>query len=61
MFTARYTIAAPFLYWLELHKNPRIVTILSQAVRNSHYSDGLFQEHCGDSLDMLWQAFLEQK
>jgi hypothetical protein len=56
-----YTIAAPFLYWLELHKNPRIVAILSQAVRDSRYSPGLFKEHCGDSLDTLWQAFFEQK
>jgi len=56
-----YTIAAPFLYWLELHKNPQIVAILSQAVRDSRYSAGLFQEHCGDSLDSLWQIFLAQK
>lgn len=56
-----YTIAAPFLYWLELHKNPRIVAILSRAVRDSHYWDGMFQEYCGDSLDHLWQAFMQQK
>jgi hypothetical protein len=56
-----YTIAAPFLYWLELQKNREIVRSLSQDIRDSRYSTDVFQERCGASLDALWQEFLTQK
>jgi hypothetical protein len=56
-----YTIAAPFLYWLELHKNPRIVVILSQDVRDGSFSSGVFASLCGAPLDALWQKFFDQK
>ncbi len=56
-----YTIAAPFLYWLELKKNPQIVMTLSQGIRESRYSPDVFQQRCGAPLDALWQEFLAQK
>ena len=56
-----YTIAAPFLYWLEIHKNQKIVMTLSLDIRESRYSADVFQERCGASLDALWQEFLLQR
>jgi hypothetical protein len=55
-----YTIAAPFLYWLELHRNRQIVTILSRDVRESRYSADVFETQCGAPLDSLWKEFLAQ-
>ncbi len=55
-----YTITGPFLYWLELRKNKEIVGILNRALRESRYSDKLFQEQCGFSLGVLWQEFVTQ-
>jgi hypothetical protein len=56
-----YTIAAPFLYWLEIHKDQKIVMTLTQDIRESRYSADVFQQRCGASVDQLWQEFLLQK
>lgn len=56
-----YTIAAPFLYWLEIHKDQKIVTTLSLAIRESRDTTEVFQQRGGASLDALWQEFLLQR
>ncbi len=55
-----YTIAAPFLFWLEQRKDPRLVIALNHALRDGRYSPGIFQQRCGASLDALWSEFIAQ-
>jgi hypothetical protein len=55
-----YTIAAPFLYWLELRKAKDLLISLSLALREGSYSPDLFQKHCGAPLDALWREFIRE-
>jgi hypothetical protein len=55
-----YTVAAAFLYWLELQKSPAIITTLNQALRAGTYSPSLFEDRCGVPLDALWREFIFQ-
>jgi hypothetical protein len=55
-----YTIAAPFLFWLELRKDSGLITALNHALREGSYSNAIFQERCGAPLDALWSEFIAQ-
>ena len=55
-----YTIAAPFLYWLEIRNGRKLLITLNKALREGSYSQDLFQKHCGAPLDTLWQEFILQ-
>jgi hypothetical protein len=55
-----YTVASAFLFWLEVRKDKNIVPALNKALRDEHYSDAIFQQHCGAPLDGLWQEFMAQ-
>ena len=55
-----YTIAAPFLFWLEQRKDPGLIVPLNRALRDGRYSPALFQQRCGASLDALWSEFIAQ-
>ncbi len=54
-----YTVAAPFLYWLEMRKSKGLLVALNIALRQGSYSPDLFQKHCGAPLDTLWQEFIQ--
>lgn len=55
-----YTVASAFLLWLEQRKDPDIVRKLNAALSTGGYSDRLFAERCGSSLDALWKEFFQQ-
>ena len=55
-----YTIAAPFLFWLEERKDPGLIIALNHALRDGRYSPAIFQQRCGSSLDALWSEFIAQ-
>lgn len=55
-----YTVTGAFLYWLEVRKDENIVPALNRALREKHYTDAIFQEHCGSPLEALWQEFVAQ-
>jgi hypothetical protein len=55
-----YTIAAPFLFWLEQRKDPGLIIALNHALRDGRYSPDIFQQRCGASLDALWSEFIAQ-
>ena len=54
-----YTIASPFLFWME-ERNPGLIVALNHALRDGRYSPDMFPQRCGASLDELWSAFLAQ-
>ena len=55
-----YVVASAFLLWLEERKDKDIVRKLNTALHESRYSEGLFQQHCGASLEALWREFFVQ-
>jgi hypothetical protein len=54
-----YTVAASFLFWLEVHKDKQIVRQLNQALSEGKYTPDLFTQFCGESLDALWAGFVK--
>ncbi len=55
-----YTIAAPFLFWLEVRKSSGLIITLNHAWRDGRYSPAIFTERCGAALDALWSEFISQ-
>jgi hypothetical protein len=55
-----YTIAGPFLFWLEERKDPGLIVALNHALRAGNYSPAIFQQRCGGTLDALWSEFIAQ-
>jgi hypothetical protein len=55
-----YTIAAPFLFWLEQRKDSGLIVALNRALRDGRYSPAIFQQRCGASLEALWSEFIAQ-
>jgi hypothetical protein len=55
-----YTIASPFLFWLETRKDKDLLIRLNTALREGNYSPDIFQQYCGAPLDELWQEFISQ-
>ncbi|MDP6356144.1 MAG: basic secretory protein-like protein [Planctomycetota bacterium] len=57
-----YRVSAGFLLWLESGKAPGIVKKLNTAMRHRKYSDEIFKNVAGSSLDDLWNDYcgLEQ-
>ncbi|MEM9414703.1 MAG: basic secretory protein-like protein [Planctomycetota bacterium] len=52
-----YRTAAGFFLWLEADKAPGIVTRLNTAARQRRYSDDIFVEETGMTLDELWDSY----
>ncbi|MGE5609035.1 MAG: basic secretory protein-like protein [Bacillota bacterium] len=52
-----YQCVGGFLAWLEEHYDRDIVTKLNKACRDTRYSDPLFKDYTGKSLDELWNEF----
>ena len=51
--------AAGFFIWVEKNYDKEFVKKLNVAMRNRTYSDALFEEYTGKSLDALWKAYIE--
>lgn len=56
-YTDAYKTTASFLIWIEAHGSPGIVPKLNRALREQTYSDGLFVESTGKTVQELWAAF----
>ena len=56
-----YLVAAAFFLWLEERKDKDIIRKLNLAMHEGRYSDGLFRQYFGSSLDALWQEFFLQR
>jgi len=56
-----YRVTAGFLLWLESDIAPGIVKKLNTAMRNGKYSADLFHTETGQSLDELWDAYVNPK
>ncbi len=60
-FRKGYQVAAGFLYWLEAGKAPGIVKKLNRAMRSRNYSDQIFRDETGLTLDELWNAYVSPR
>ena len=56
-----YRTTAKFLAWIEKTHDKDIIVQLNKALRKSEYSDELFKDATGKSLDDLWTEFLESE
>ncbi len=56
-----YGVAAAFLAWVEKMHDKQIVPELNRALRAGKYKDELFKQYTGETLDQLWQDFVEAK
>ncbi|MEM7559373.1 MAG: basic secretory protein-like protein, partial [Planctomycetota bacterium] len=52
-----YRVTAGFLLWLEADRAPGIVKKLNTAMRGENYSEKLFKQESGRSLDELWSEY----
>jgi hypothetical protein len=52
-----YRITARFLIWLEKHKNKDMVVKLDKAMRTNTYTDGIWKELTGKTVDELWSEY----
>lgn len=53
-----YGTTAAFLAWLVVKYDKRTIPTLDQALRKGQYSDKLFDQLTGKSLDTLWKEFV---
>lgn len=53
-----YRVTAGFLLWLEADPAPGIVKKLNTAMRGENYSEKLFKQETGRSLDDLWSEYV---
>ena len=53
-----YTTAAAFLNWLEANKCPDLVHKLNAALHDGAYSNAMFKDLCGATLEGLWKDFV---
>lgn len=52
-----YRITARFLIWLEKHKRKDLVVKLDNAMRTNTYTDGIWKELTGKTVDELWSEY----
>lgn len=55
-----YQVTAGFFLWLEGGPAPGIVNRLNTAMRKREYSDEIFKEVSGKTLDELWDEYVKQ-
>lgn len=55
-YTNSYRIAARFVKWIEENKKG-MVKILDASMRNKTYTEGIWQDETGKTLDELWEAY----
>jgi hypothetical protein len=56
-YTNSYRITARFLVWLDKNIRPGIVNQLDAAMRTQTYTQGIWKDLTGKSLDELWTAY----
>ncbi len=56
-YTNSYRITARFLIWAEKEKDKKLVKKLDANLRSHTYTDGLWKEYTGMTLDELWAAY----
>ena len=54
-----YRTAAAFLVYVEQTADPEIVDVCNRALQNESYTDELFVERTGKSIETLWQEYTE--
>jgi hypothetical protein len=54
-----YRVTARFLVWMEKQVKPGIVKILDRAMRTATYTDAIWQQQTGKSIDQLWSSYTE--
>ena len=54
-----YRTAAKFLDWIVKNHDKDIVVQLNQALRDADYKESLFKKDTGESLDELWDEFVD--
>ncbi|MCG2586104.1 basic secretory family protein [Massilia sp. TS11] len=52
-------VTASFLHWIVLNKDKDIIRRLASAIRDDKYSEAVWAEASGESLDRLWQQFIQ--
>jgi len=58
-YTNSYRITARFLAWLENHGNKGLVKKLDASLRGRTYTEAIWQNETGKTLDELWKAYSE--
>lgn len=56
-----YRVCAGFLLWLESDRAPGVVKKLNTALRRDQYSDLLFEEYTDQTLENLWQDYVQER
>lgn len=55
-----YRTTGAFLAWIAMKYDKRIIRRLDQSLRDRNYSEAIFAEVTGRSLDALWEEFVAQ-
>lgn len=55
-----YRTTAAFLAWISAHYDKRLVRRLDRALRDGKYSNDIFEEMTGKSVDALWNEFTQK-
>ena len=58
-YTDAYRVTARFLEWLEENKKPGIVKELDKQMRNHTYTDDIWKQQTGQTLDELWKTYTD--
>ncbi|MDR1861157.1 MAG: basic secretory family protein [Bacteroidales bacterium] len=58
-YTNSYRITARFFVWLENTKDPEIVTKLNRAASEDRFTDSIWEDLTGKSIDDLWQEYVK--
>lgn len=56
-YTDSYRVTAAFLLWIEANYKKTLVVTLNKAMREHAYTDGIWKEQTGKTLDELWAAY----
>ncbi|MCH5584365.1 basic secretory family protein [Shimazuella sp. AN120528] len=59
-YTDSYRVTARFFMWINHIKSPGSILKIHQRVQNNYYSDNLFEEYTGKTLDELWQEYQQK-
>lgn len=57
-FTDSYRVTGRFFLWLEKHVKPGIVQAIDQAMRKKEYTEAIWQEQTGQTLEELWDRYV---
>ncbi|MEC3881414.1 basic secretory protein-like protein [Parapedobacter sp. 10938] len=57
-YSQSYRVTARFLDWIETHRKPGLVNVLDAAMRTRTYTDDVWEDQTGLTLDGLWAAYV---